>query len=89
MAPKDVPADELYSDDLADLCQEWQSYCVVDDGQETRREMLRRGAIQSQKSNLASTEDDYRVRKVVVHLGCVDIIFCLMQLGCMSTCLIL
>ena len=46
MAPKDVPADELYSDDLADLCQEWQSYCVVDDGQETRREMLRRGPIQ-------------------------------------------
>ena len=51
MAPKDVPADELYSDDLADLCQEWQSFCVVDDGQETRRDMLRRGAIQLTKSS--------------------------------------
>ena len=51
MTPKDVPADELYSDDLADLCQEWQSFCVVDDGQETRRDMLRRGAIQLTKSS--------------------------------------
>ena len=55
MAPKDVPADELYSDDLADLCQEWQSFCVVvDDGQETRREMMRRGPIQLPKIDFTS-----------------------------------
>ena len=40
--PKDVPADELYSDDLADLCQEWQSFCVV---QEKEKGSLRRDRI--------------------------------------------
>ena len=37
-----MPGDELYSDDLADLCQEWQSFCAV---KEDRKESLRRGSM--------------------------------------------
>ena len=42
-----MPADELYSDDLADLCQEWQSFCVVKEGQaQERKDSMRRDTIQ-------------------------------------------
>ena len=38
-----MPGDELYSDDLADLCQEWQTFCFVTKGQEDRGAMRREG----------------------------------------------
>ena len=50
--PKDVPGDELYSDDLADLCQEWQTFCFVTKGQEDRGAMRREGPDSIEKITL-------------------------------------